>query len=97
MQAEALRDWVLDRLEATELWSDDNGPRVLSVAALANTVRADAELRGVLDLLAGRAAQARCLGVGLGTAAARGRRGDPRNRGAAEVQAHRLSGHGVLA
>jgi hypothetical protein len=53
MQNEALRGWVLDRLEAEHLWSDDSGPRVLSLAALADAVRADAELRGVLDLVVG--------------------------------------------
>ncbi len=54
MQSDALRSWVLDRLEAEHLWSDDGGPRVLSVAALADAVRADDDLRGVLDLLSGR-------------------------------------------
>lgn len=54
MQDDALRDWVLDRLEAETLWSDGSGPRVLSVAALADMVRADADLRGVLDLLVGK-------------------------------------------
>jgi hypothetical protein len=54
MQADALRDWVLDRLETEHLWADDSGPRMLSVAALADAVRADADLRGVLDLLVGK-------------------------------------------
>jgi hypothetical protein len=54
MQADALRGWVLDRLEAEHLWSDHSGPRVLSVAQLADAVRADVELRGVLDLLVGK-------------------------------------------
>ena len=36
MQTVASGGWVLDRLEAQDLWSDDSGPRVLSVAALAD-------------------------------------------------------------
>jgi hypothetical protein len=54
MQREALTDWVLDRLEAAELWRDEHGPRVLSVAQLADLVRSDSDLRDVLALLTGR-------------------------------------------
>ncbi len=54
MQTDALRGWVLDRLEAEHLWSDDGGPRALSVAQLADAVLADADLRSVLDLVVGR-------------------------------------------
>jgi len=53
-QAEALRDWLLDRLEADKLWRDDHGPRTLSVAQLADAMRADTEFRQVLDLDIGR-------------------------------------------
>ncbi len=54
MQADALRDWLLDRLESEHLWCDDSGPRVLSVAQLADEVRDDKDLRSVLDLYVGR-------------------------------------------
>ena len=54
MQREALTDWILDRLEAAELWRDEHGPRVLSVAQLADLVRTDSDLRDVLALLTGR-------------------------------------------
>jgi hypothetical protein len=54
MQADALRDWLLDRLEAEELWRDEHGPRTLSVAQLSDSIRGDAEVRQVLDLYVGR-------------------------------------------
>ncbi len=53
MQAEALQTFVLDRLEATSLWSDASGPHVLSVAQLADRVKADTDLVEGLRLLAG--------------------------------------------
>ena len=53
-QAKALRGWLLDRLEEPELWRDGNGPRTLSVAQLADSIRGDADFRQVLDLSAGR-------------------------------------------
>ncbi|UER54532.1 BREX-2 system adenine-specific DNA-methyltransferase PglX [Kineosporiaceae bacterium SCSIO 59966] len=56
-QADALTDWVLDRLEAESLWRDEHGPRVLSVAQLSDLLRADGGLRDVLVLLTGRADQ----------------------------------------
>ncbi|MFW6033679.1 MAG: BREX-2 system adenine-specific DNA-methyltransferase PglX [bacterium] len=54
MQEDALTAWVLDRLEAPELWGDSHGPRVLSIAQLADQLRADTDLREVLALLTGR-------------------------------------------
>ncbi|WP_343450069.1 BREX-2 system adenine-specific DNA-methyltransferase PglX [Micromonospora oryzae] len=52
MQAKALRDWLLDRLEAPELWGDRPTPQ--SVAQLADKVRHDDDFRSVLELWAGR-------------------------------------------
>jgi hypothetical protein len=51
MQAKALRDWLLDRLEAPELWG--GAPTPLSVAQLADRVRHDEDFRSVLDLWVG--------------------------------------------
>jgi hypothetical protein len=53
-QEEALRGWLLDRLEAPSLWHDDGGPRTLSAAQLADAVRAETDFRQVLDLYLGR-------------------------------------------
>ncbi|MBB5828269.1 BREX-2 system adenine-specific DNA-methyltransferase PglX [Micromonospora carbonacea] len=52
MQAKALRDWLLDRLEAPELWGTRSTPQ--SVAQLADKVRHDDDFRSVLELWAGR-------------------------------------------
>lgn len=52
MQAKALRDWLLDRLEAPELWGDRPIPQ--SVAQLADGVRHDDDFRAVLELWTGR-------------------------------------------
>ncbi|MFI6131908.1 BREX-2 system adenine-specific DNA-methyltransferase PglX [Micromonospora sp. NPDC051141] len=52
MQAKALRDWLLDRLEVPELWGDRPIPQ--SVAQLADRVRHDDDFRAVLELWAGR-------------------------------------------
>lgn len=49
MQAAALRDWLLDRLEAPELWG--GMPEPLSVAQLADRVAGDADFQQVLALL----------------------------------------------
>ena len=54
MQAEALRNWLLDRLEQERLWFDGEMPRTLSVAQLADLVRTDADFRQVMDLYLGR-------------------------------------------
>ncbi|WP_222851687.1 BREX-2 system adenine-specific DNA-methyltransferase PglX [Phytoactinopolyspora mesophila] len=52
---EALRGWLLDRLEDRALWFDNQGrPRPRSVARLADIVARDDEFRGVLELWAGR-------------------------------------------
>jgi hypothetical protein len=50
-QAAALGDWLLDRLEAPELWG--GAPAPLSVAQLADRVRHDDDFRSVLDLWVG--------------------------------------------
>ena len=54
MQTEALRDWLLDRLEDERLWIVDEAPRTLTVAQLADLVRTDADFRQVMDLYVGR-------------------------------------------
>ncbi|MFF5217619.1 BREX-2 system adenine-specific DNA-methyltransferase PglX [Micromonospora sp. NPDC000442] len=51
MQSAALRDWLLDRLEASELWGGQ--PTPLSVAQLADRVGGDQDFRAVLDLWVG--------------------------------------------
>jgi hypothetical protein len=51
MQKEALQAWLLDRLEAPELWA--GAPTPLSVAQLADRVRHDEDLRSILDLWVG--------------------------------------------
>jgi hypothetical protein len=51
MQTAALRDWLLDRLEAPQLWGGN--PTPLSVAQLADRVRHDVDFRAVLDLWVG--------------------------------------------
>lgn len=51
MQSVALRDWLLDRLEAPELWGGQ--PTPLSVAQLADRVGSDQDFRAVLDLWVG--------------------------------------------
>ncbi|WP_405105587.1 BREX-2 system adenine-specific DNA-methyltransferase PglX [Micromonospora sp. NBC_01405] len=51
MQSAALRDWLLDRLEAPELWGGTPAP--LSVAQLADRIGADQDFRAVLDLWVG--------------------------------------------
>ncbi|MDG4789083.1 BREX-2 system adenine-specific DNA-methyltransferase PglX [Micromonospora sp. WMMD1102] len=48
MQKAALEDWLLDQLEAPELWG--LRPEPLSVAQLADRVRHDEDFRAVLDL-----------------------------------------------
>ncbi|MEU0517132.1 BREX-2 system adenine-specific DNA-methyltransferase PglX [Streptosporangium sp. NPDC006007] len=54
MRAEALRDWLLDRLEDEKLWIVNEAPRTLTVAQLADLVRTDADFRQVMDLYVGR-------------------------------------------
>jgi hypothetical protein len=50
----ALRDWLLDRLEAEALWRRPGAGRPTSVAVLADEVSADPDFRLVLDLYCGR-------------------------------------------
>lgn len=53
-RAEALRSWLLNRLDNPRLWTDRNrAPRALSVAQLADLVRLDEDFRKVLDLYVG--------------------------------------------
>ncbi|MER7164650.1 BREX-2 system adenine-specific DNA-methyltransferase PglX [Micromonospora sp. NPDC000207] len=51
MRKEALRGWLLDRLEAPELWGGP--PTPLSVAQLADRVAGDQDFRAVLELYVG--------------------------------------------
>ncbi|GII83982.1 DNA methylase [Sphaerisporangium siamense] len=53
-QAEALRSWMLDRLEGEHLWIDGEDPRTVSVAQLADLVRTDADFRQVMELYLNR-------------------------------------------
>jgi hypothetical protein len=53
-EKEALRDWLLNRLETETLWRDNGRARVLSVAQLADRVGVDPDFRGVLALYCGR-------------------------------------------
>lgn len=57
MQARALRDWLLDRCEARELWyaTDENGvtqPRPLTTGRLADELRRDPDFVSVAELYA---------------------------------------------
>ncbi|PWR09925.1 BREX-2 system adenine-specific DNA-methyltransferase PglX [Micromonospora acroterricola] len=56
MQAKALRDWLLDRCEARELWyqhvDDLEQPRPLTTAQLADELRRDADVLTVANLYA---------------------------------------------
>nr|WP_205864212.1 BREX-2 system adenine-specific DNA-methyltransferase PglX [Planosporangium mesophilum] len=53
-ERDALRDWLLDRLEAENLWRESGRARMLSVAQLADRVRADEDFRSVVALYCGR-------------------------------------------
>jgi hypothetical protein len=48
---DALRDLILDKVEAAALWSDPSGPGVLSVAQLADRLRGDTDLVEAVRLL----------------------------------------------
>ncbi|GAA2369384.1 BREX-2 system adenine-specific DNA-methyltransferase PglX [Dactylosporangium salmoneum] len=52
-EQQALRDWLLDRLEAEELWRGSAGGRLMSVGVLADRVGTDADFRSVLALYCG--------------------------------------------
>ncbi len=53
----ALRDWLLDRLEASQLWatSADHPPQLATANRLADAVRADGGLMQIAELYAGHA------------------------------------------
>lgn len=52
---EALRDWLLDRVENRDLWFEDGHPTPRSVAQLADKLDRDEDFRRVLRLWAGNA------------------------------------------
>lgn len=54
MERDALRAWLLDRLEATRLWPVDT-PQILSAHALADAARHDADFLAVAEFYSGRA------------------------------------------
>ncbi len=58
MERAALRDWLLDRLEAPHLWpaSADHPPQLIAVNRLADAVRADASFMQIAELYAGHSA-----------------------------------------
>ncbi len=51
----ALRDWLLDRMEAPHLWpaSSDRPPQLITINRLADAVRADAAFMQIAELYAG--------------------------------------------
>ena len=53
MQQRAVTDWILDRLEAPDLWQDPAGPRIQSVAQLAAHLRHDPDLIEAARVLTG--------------------------------------------
>ena len=54
MERDALRGYILDRLEDPGLWSDAQGPRVQSVAQLAQAVRHNEAVQAGIDVLYGQ-------------------------------------------
>lgn len=54
MEQEALRTWLLDRLEDPRFW-DAADPRIVTTRGLADATRADAEFQSVAELYVGRA------------------------------------------
>jgi hypothetical protein len=54
MERDALRAWLLDRLEAPRFWQATD-PRILSTVALADLARHDPDFLSVAELYAGRA------------------------------------------
>ncbi|GMU45059.1 MAG: DNA methylase [Lysobacterales bacterium] len=55
LERAALRDWLLDRLEAPHLWpaSTDHSPQLTTVNRLADAVRADADFMQIAELYVG--------------------------------------------
>lgn len=54
MERDALRAWLLDRLEDPCFW-DTTDPRIVTTRSLADATRADAEFQSVAELYVGRA------------------------------------------
>lgn len=54
MEKDALRTWLLDRLEDPRFW-DPTDPRIVNTRSLADATRADAEFQSVAELYIGRA------------------------------------------
>ncbi|MBV1800484.1 DUF7008 domain-containing protein [Siccirubricoccus sp. G192] len=54
MEQDALRTWLLDRLEDPRFW-DVADPRIVATRSLADATRADAEFQSVAELYVGRA------------------------------------------
>ncbi len=54
IERDALRSWLLDRLEHRQFW-DAADPRILTARSLADATRTDAEFQSVAGLYAGRA------------------------------------------
>ena len=54
MERDALRAWLLDRLEACRFWPADD-PRILSSGALADAGRHDTDFLAVAELFVSRA------------------------------------------
>lgn len=54
MERDALRAWLLDRLEKPRFW-DAADPRIVTTRSLADATRADAEFQSVAELYVGRA------------------------------------------
>ncbi|MGV9374252.1 BREX-2 system adenine-specific DNA-methyltransferase PglX [Nonomuraea sp. NPDC003707] len=55
LQEKALRSWLLDRMEARELWFDDNGqPAILTLPRLADTLSRDEDFVSVAAIYAPR-------------------------------------------
>ncbi|MGF6511290.1 BREX-2 system adenine-specific DNA-methyltransferase PglX [Paraburkholderia sp. 32] len=55
LERAALRDWLLDHLEASHLWpaSDDHPPQLSTVSGLADAVRTNADFIQIAELYAG--------------------------------------------
>ncbi len=55
LERTALRNWLLDRLEAPGLWpaSSDHPPKIITVNGLADAVRSDADFMQIAELYAG--------------------------------------------
>ncbi|MGW0486441.1 BREX-2 system adenine-specific DNA-methyltransferase PglX [Nonomuraea sp. NPDC003214] len=55
LQEKALRSWLLDRMEARELWFDDNGqPAIITLPRLADTLSRDEDFVSVAAIYAPR-------------------------------------------